>query len=146
MNEAWQTENARYLGLAVEWLRLRLLRLAPHRMSPPDALPPPMSAHRPSLIDWWHGRHPNITPDVPLLAPAPQASDEEIARVGDEIATLERNDIPPALIMLSRQLGLSKFEAHVLLLCVAMELDTRIAGLCARAQDDSQRGYPTFAL
>ena len=27
-----------------------------------------------------------------------------------------------------------------------MELDTRIAGLCARAQDDPQKNFPTFAL
>src|SRR5207245_8695271 len=34
----------------------------------------------------------------------------------------------------------------VLLLCIAMELDTRIAGLCAQAQDDPHKSYPTFAL
>src|SRR5213079_1147006 len=31
-------------------------------------------------------------------------------------------------------------------LCAAMELDTRIAGLCARAQRDPGKAYPTFAL
>ena len=34
----------------------------------------------------------------------------------------------------------------MLLLCAAMELDTRIAALCARAQDDPAAAYPTFAL
>ncbi len=34
----------------------------------------------------------------------------------------------------------------MLFLCAAMELDTRIAGLCARAQDDPQKNFPTFAL
>ena len=43
-------------------------------------------------------------------------------------------------------MGLSPFEANVLLLCAALELDTRVAGLCGRAQDDPQRTYPTFAL
>ena len=33
-----------------------------------------------------------------------------------------------------------------MLLCAAIELDTRIAGLCARAQQDPNRTYPTFAL
>ena len=32
------------------------------------------------------------------------------------------------------------------MLCAAMELDTGIAGMCARAQGDSSRPYPTFAL
>ena len=53
---------------------------------------------------------------------------------------------PPALIILSRRLGLEQFEAQILLLCAAMEFDTRIAALCARAQNDSPRPYPTFAL
>jgi hypothetical protein len=48
--------------------------------------------------------------------------------------------------MLSGAFGLSRFEQEVLLLCAAMELDTHIASLCARAQDDPQRAHPTFAL
>jgi hypothetical protein len=53
---------------------------------------------------------------------------------------------PPALIVLSQRLGLSRFEQQLVLLCAAMELDTGIAGLCARAQDDASKPYPTFAL
>jgi hypothetical protein len=53
---------------------------------------------------------------------------------------------PPALLMLSYQLGLSEFERDALLLCVALELDTRIAPLCARLQGDPARAYPTFSL
>jgi AAA+ superfamily predicted ATPase len=53
---------------------------------------------------------------------------------------------PPALIMLSRLFGLSRFEREILLLCAAMELDTRIPALCAKAQDTVNRPYPTFAL
>ena len=52
----------------------------------------------------------------------------------------------PALVELSRRLGLSDFERDVLLLCAAMELDTRMATFCAQAQDDGLRPYPTFAL
>jgi hypothetical protein len=51
----------------------------------------------------------------------------------------------PALVILSRRLGLVRFEEDVLLLCAAMELDTRTAALCARAQADPARA-PTFAL
>jgi len=52
----------------------------------------------------------------------------------------------PAAIVLSHNLGLSQFERDTLLLCAALELDTRIAGLCAQAQDDPAKPYPTFAL
>ena len=34
----------------------------------------------------------------------------------------------------------------VLLLAAGMELDTRFGSLCARAQDDPQKPFPTFAL
>jgi AAA+ superfamily predicted ATPase len=53
---------------------------------------------------------------------------------------------PSALEVLSDRLALSLFERNVLFLCAAMELDTRIAGLCARAQADPQKNFPTFAL
>jgi hypothetical protein len=53
---------------------------------------------------------------------------------------------PPALTVLAKQLGLSTFERQVLLLCAGMELDTRIAALCAGAHGDPARRFPTFAL
>ncbi|CAD5367069.1 ATPase family associated with various cellular activities (AAA) [Rubrivivax sp. A210] len=55
-------------------------------------------------------------------------------------------DPPPALAMLAELLGLSPFEQQVLLLCVAMELDTRVAELCAQAPGSQGRGVPSFAL
>jgi hypothetical protein len=59
-------------------------------------------------------------------------------------------ELPPqirwALDILSDRLGLSPFEQDLLLFCAAPELDTRIASLCARAQDDPQKPFPTFAL
>jgi ATP-dependent 26S proteasome regulatory subunit len=58
----------------------------------------------------------------------------------------ESQELRSALTILSERLGLSAFERNILLLCAAMELDTRIAALCARAQDDSNKPFPTFAL
>ncbi len=52
----------------------------------------------------------------------------------------------PAIAILSQQLGLSDFEQSILLLCVAIELDPQIAGLCAQAQHNLNHPYPTFAL
>jgi hypothetical protein len=56
------------------------------------------------------------------------------------------SDPPPALALLARRLGLTEFESHILLLCAAMELDTRTGSLCARAMQDAARPFPTFAL
>jgi hypothetical protein len=54
--------------------------------------------------------------------------------------------VPPALVALQRRFGLSQFEANVLLLCAGVELDSRIAGLCASAGGELGRGAPTFSL
>jgi hypothetical protein len=64
---------------------------------------------------------------------------------GESVSALP-NELPSALALLSERLHLSGFEQEILLLCAAMELDTRIAGLCARAQDDPGKPFPTFAL
>ena len=53
---------------------------------------------------------------------------------------------PPALDQICDLFDLSPFERSVLLLCAGIELDARLAPLCAAAQGDSQRDYPTFSL
>ena len=75
--------------------------------------------------------------------------------------TLPRADAPPerhfpemearpasasALEILSARLGLSSFERTILLLSAGIELDASFAALCARAQGDPARPYPTFGL
>ena len=112
----WPAANAHYLSAALEWLRLRLARLA------------------------------QAEPAAPAAPAAPVPIDERIAQAAGEMKSLEMGDPPPALIVLRQRLGLSVFERELLLLCAALELDTRIPSLCARAQDDLQRPYPTFAL
>ncbi len=52
----------------------------------------------------------------------------------------------PALERLTQTFGLSAFERSVLLLCAGMELDSSFGSLCARAQNDASRPYPTFSL
>lgn len=80
------------------------------------------------------------------MMPEATVTDDEIA--GAEAAMLKAEAIepPPALITLSSALGLTRFEQFILLLCAAMELDTQVAGFCAKVQDDPQRCYPTYAL
>jgi hypothetical protein len=58
----------------------------------------------------------------------------------------DKQEHPTALVLLGNRFGLTAFERSVLLLCAAMELDTRTASLCARAQGDPSKPYPTFAL
>jgi hypothetical protein len=80
------------------------------------------------------------------IAESGAASDAELAQAVTALSAAEAADPPPALMILSRRFGLSRFEQQVLLLCIGLELDTRIPALCARAQDDPSRPYPTFAL
>src|SRR4029453_3086669 len=42
--------------------------------------------------------------------------------------------------------GLSPFERAVLLMCAGMELNSKFAAVCARANGDAHRDYPTFSV
>ena len=161
----WQQSNARQLGDALAALRQRLESYI-QRQSPPApaaklVTPPPPAAQAAvspvpsvspgtatktvsrSLIQRLIGGASDGT-KAPRTAPSieePTAKEPPLTE-----AKAELTDPPSALAFLSQRLGLSLFEQNVLLLCSAMELDTRIAGLCARAQDDPQKLFPTFAL
>ncbi len=52
----------------------------------------------------------------------------------------------PSIEILTATFGLSTFERQVLLLCAGMELDARVPSLCAAAQGDPLRAFPTFSL
>ena len=82
-----------------------------------------------------------------VQATDPGAADEQLDQAIAEMAELAAGmDPPAALAILATRFSLSRFEEEILLLCAAMELDTRIAGLCAQAQGDASRPFPTFAL
>ncbi len=137
--EAWQERNNAFLRQALAWLRVCLERHAPAE----TLSAAPAQAARGSR--WWN-RDSSSRSNHAAAAPTPESGD---AAVRDARRALEGASVgapPPALLLLGQQLGLSSFERDVLLLCAAMELDTRIAALCARAQDNSNRPYPTFAL
>ena len=55
-------------------------------------------------------------------------------------------DRPPALVQLAQAFGLSGFERNLLLLVAAIEFDAEIAALCAAAQGDAARPWPSFGL
>ena len=146
----WQEVNAHYLSTALAWLRLRLERQAQQWRSS-EIMPLPEPAPAPQLQKQGFLRRPTTQPALPAPTPLSKApgsiSDEQIKQKATDMANAESlGDQPPALVILSKRLGLSRFEQDVLLLCIAMELDTRNATLCARAQDDPNKPYPTFAL
>jgi hypothetical protein len=53
---------------------------------------------------------------------------------------------PPAIETLCMAFGLSPFERDVLLLCAALELDSRTASLCGDLHGDPAKAYATFQL
>jgi hypothetical protein len=151
----WQESNARQLADALEELRQRLERYIQEQarrqadVSPatarPSATPVPpvqpksLTVSR-SAIQQLLGRQPaNAGPAATPAVATPYATPaaREFTRPAEP---------PSAFQSLSTRLNLSPFEENVLLLCVAMELDTRTASLCARAHADTNRPYPTFAL
>lgn len=120
MNEQteWMENNDKYLAETVAWIRLRMKQHLHQEENNSDT----------------HHIKKSISHRVGI----------ELAR--QKMAELETYDPPPALILLAKALGLAKFDRHVLALCAAMELDTRIAELCTKVQGDPNKPYPTFAL
>lgn len=90
-------------------------------------------------IYWLRLRLQRMIPDTTV-------TEDELAEAEARLFDAEAIEPPPALISLSSILGLTRFEQLILLLCVAMELDTQIASFCAKVQDDPARCYPTYAL
>ncbi len=73
-------------------------------------------------------------------------ADDPGAREATLRSLREHMPAPPALETLCATFNLSPFERDVVLLCAGVELDSTFAALCAAAQDDPRRTYPTFGL
>ena len=152
----WQQSNDRQLAAALADLRQRLERFAQPPAAAPQAVPketppapvtlapaPEVKTVDRSLIQRLLRQSSTHLTAAPPPAVPPPADAAAVPAAEERKAPAE----PPwALPMLSQLLSLSPFEQDILLLCAAMELDTRIAGLCARAHDDPQKPFPTFAL
>jgi hypothetical protein len=138
--EAWQRANEAYLSTALRWLRLRLRERIPAAESPPAPAPPSSRTKR----RWPFGGDKSERETL-ALPPGPPAG-PELDEAAAAMAGAEAADPPSALLALAHQLGLSRFERDVMLLCAALDLDAGIAPLCAAVQDDPDRAYPTFAL
>ncbi len=146
----WQKANDEYLSAALTWLRLRLERLAPptHHGGRPGVLlsqiptvPPPKPKPRGSFLTRWLRRLFSVFSDdegggrneeseacisQALLPGGDDVSvDERIAGITAVMLAAEQVAAPPALALLARVFGLSRFEQQLLLLCAARDLDTR---------------------
>jgi hypothetical protein len=140
----WHKTNDEYLSTAINWLRLRLIRLSEQQQAPAEAIASTLPAVR--KFSFWGQSQEEGYSSLPEKRKAPTVSDEQIDQAATAMNQAAASEPPPALIILSRRLGLGPFEEKILLLCAAMELDTRIAALCARAQNDPSRLNPSFAL
>jgi hypothetical protein len=141
---SWQEGNEKYLSAALAWLRQRMERFAGQEVTLTSM--PSKQENRSWLQSLIRKPLPDPSADKPMLPSAPATGGHNGSQVDEDLVAAETMEPPPALVILSQRLGLSRFEQEVLLLCAAMELDTGIAGLCARAQGDQNRPYPTFAL
>lgn len=135
--EQWQHNNEQYLAKALTWLRLCLKRQVQK-----------IEQEKETCIETLPTKHRFLGRNfLPALPPADNViTDEKIAAAAREMSRAETLSPPPAMVILSQRLGLSPFEQKLLLLCAAIELDTSIGALCARAQDNAHQNYPTFAL
>ena len=154
----WEEMNERYLTLALGWVRARLGTFAeqhgreagrvlvtqPTRIIHGKSSVSPPTAHR--WWPFWRRRQEPASEGAPLALPSRSSASGETDELRSQMLALEAADPPPALMLLADRFGLSSFERSVVLLCAAMELDTRTASLCARAQDNENAPYPTFAL
>jgi hypothetical protein len=140
----WQDENTRTLSAAIARVRALLQR----RAEANETLPVPAEPDKPDEAGAWFRRRRKPA----LLEAAPAAA--RVVAAGRDQPHLATAMPPPAdpamppasLTALRDRLGLTPFELDTLLLCVAMELDTSIAALCARVQREPERAYPSFAL
>jgi hypothetical protein len=73
------------------------------------------------------------------------ADDEGVARAA-LAAAAGAMPAPAAVDVLAAVFGLSPFERDVLLCCAGVELDSGFGAVCAAAQGDPRRTYPTFGM
>jgi ATPase family protein associated with various cellular activities (AAA)/winged helix domain-containing protein len=82
--------------------------------------------------------------------PGDQAPEADQSRRENAAAALreaaQAMPAPPALDIVCRKFGLTSFARDLLVLCAAAELDSTFAALCATAQGDPTRAFPTFSL
>ena len=141
--DKWLEPNDRYTTAAIAWVRALLAQ----RM-PPSKPEVKRIKQRRGFLGWLFGRPKYIEEIVSTGSmPGDALLVEEAAKRLNEIESdLAASDIPVRIQHLQQRFKLSQFEVHVLLFCLAFELDTRIGWMCGAIQDQPYRPYPTFGL
>src|SRR5271170_8025458 len=88
---------------------------------------------------------------ITAVAEVRAALEAHVARCGGASASgphewADGKSPPSALDLLCSAFGLSRFERSILVLCASVDLDVEMSGLCAAAQGNPARSYPTFSL
>ena len=99
----------------------------------------------PEYTDWSEANQRYLVAEFARLK-ARLAGEESIAEqasVDDSRAALPA---PAAIDRLVDCFSLSAFERDILLLCAGVEMDSKLASLCATAQGNAQHTYATFSL
>ncbi len=138
MTCGWHDANDEYLAAALHWLRLTLRW---HALLAEDT--PPSDGRADAEPRSSRGDETGH-PAAGSAGPAVMA--DQVTGARDAWAAAASAEPPPALVELSLRLDLRPFEQKILLLCAAMELDPAAGPLCALAQRDARRPWPTFAL
>ena len=115
----WLEANDRYLADGLARLRTAL--------STAVSRPPPVQSSPPGVIEV---EEPAEGTQLAISLDETPGSDTHV----------------PALELLAERLELTPFERDILLLCIGMEMDTRWPALCADAQHDPAKPFPTFGL
>ena len=151
--DAWRAANQRALVAALAQVRRALARHAGLEDDPGDAVSAVSAvsavaagvAERLDALGDRLGTLAEHLTDRWIDAPDPVAAGPVADQRGgapDPPAPAAR----PALDVLCETFRLSDFERQVLLVCAGIELDATFPALCAAAQGDPSRTYPTFGL
>jgi ATP-dependent 26S proteasome regulatory subunit len=107
--------------------------------------------------DWFELNRRSLSAEVAIVAarlrlhafqgedPGPAKEDVEAAGQRADEAR-QRLPADSALEVLTQTFGLSAFERDLVALCAGVELEGQMAALCAEAQGDGRKAYPTFGL
>ncbi|MFO0943674.1 MAG: ATP-binding protein [Pirellulales bacterium] len=139
----WLHLNDEYVSASVAWIRALLAERIP-KPSPSPATKP---RRKPSFWGWLIGSADNEeTPPQQAPKYSDLSSEQAKQKLDAAWSRLEEAHSLPALGILSQRFDLTSFEAQILQLCLAFELDTRIGWLCGMVQDKADRFVPTFGL
>jgi hypothetical protein len=103
-----------------------------------------MSATQP---DWIEANQRDLLAAIGEVRAALDRTAKGEARSDPDNGVAEQSPASPSAVRtLCSAFGLSPFERAILLMCAGVELDGQFASLCAAAQEDPARAFPTFSL